>query len=200
MFDSESNTLRAFDPLDPEEKRLGRIRGNPERWDVKGTLRTGFYTSINGSIKIRGDVSVGRYGAIGDEFRAFAKSHDTQTVNMLIRIQIEIGSKLGVSSRGPIEVGHSVWIGDCVSILSGVKVGHGAILGVGSVITKDVEPFSIVGGNPAKHIRYRFTKAVRKQLLELAWWDWDVDRIARNRHLFDQRIGPRENLKLKILE
>ena len=65
-----------------------------------------------------------------------------------------------------------VWIGQGVMIKSGVKVGVGAVIGAGAVVTKDVEPYSIIGGVPAKHIRYRFDKELRVKLLNLKWWEF----------------------------
>lgn len=82
--------------------------------------------------------------------------------------------------RGDTVVGSDVWIGYGTTIMPGVRIGHGAIVATRAVVTKDVEPFAIVGGNPARTIRYRFDEATRERLLELAWWDWDVEKITRN--------------------
>ncbi len=64
----------------------------------------------------------------------------------------------------------------------GVKIGNGAIIETKSVITKDVEPYSIVGGNPAKEIRKRFSETKIKELLEIRWWDWSIEKITENVH------------------
>lgn len=68
-------------------------------------------------------------------------------------------------------IGNDVWIGYRAFIKMGVNIGDGAIIGAGAVVTKDVEPYAIVGGVPAKLIKYRFDENIRKQLLELKWWD-----------------------------
>ncbi len=68
-------------------------------------------------------------------------------------------------------IGNDVWIGYRAFIKLGVKIGDGAIIGAGAVVTKEVEPYAIVGGVPAKLIKYRFDENIRKQLLELKWWD-----------------------------
>lgn len=68
-------------------------------------------------------------------------------------------------------IGHDVWIGHGVSIKQGIKIGHGAVIATGSVVTKDVEPYSIVGGCPAKFIRYRFSKDIIDLLLKSEWWN-----------------------------
>ncbi len=70
-------------------------------------------------------------------------------------------------------IGHDTWIGHGATILPGVTVGDGAAIGAGAVVSKDVAPYTIVGGVPAKPIRERFEKAVAERLQALAWWDWD---------------------------
>lgn len=82
--------------------------------------------------------------------------------------------------RGDTVVGNDVWIGYGATIMPGVTVGDGAIIASKSVVTKDVEPFAVVGGNPAKPIRYRFDEETRRELLEIAWWDWDAEKVTRN--------------------
>jgi virginiamycin A acetyltransferase len=82
--------------------------------------------------------------------------------------------------RGDTVVGNDVWIGMEAVILPGVKIGHGAIVGAKSVVTRDVPPFAIVAGNPAKTIKLRFDEATVARLLAVAWWDWPVDKITRN--------------------
>ncbi len=83
-------------------------------------------------------------------------------------------------SKGNTEIGNDVWVGYKATIMPGVKIGDGAIIGSGSVVTKDVEPYAIVGGNPAKLIRKRFSDDQIKKLLELRWWDWDIEKITAN--------------------
>ena len=81
------------------------------------------------------------------------------------------------SCKGDIIVGSDVWIGAKSTIMSGIKIGHGAIVAAGALVTKDVEPFSVVGGNPAKHLKYRFEEQQIKDLLDIAWWDWEESKI-----------------------
>lgn len=77
-------------------------------------------------------------------------------------------------------IGNDVWFGTNSTILSGVNIGDGAIIGACSVVAKDVPPYSIVVGNPAKIVRYRFPDEIVEQLLEIKWWDWNYDKITRN--------------------
>jgi acetyltransferase-like isoleucine patch superfamily enzyme len=90
------------------------------------------------------------------------------------------GGAYGVHpNKGDIHIGSDVWIGEGVHILPNVKIGHGAVLGCGSIVTKDVKPYSIVAGNPAKLIRYRFSEEVINELLDIAWWDLPVPLIKQ---------------------
>ena len=75
-------------------------------------------------------------------------------------------------------IGNDVWIGYNATIMPGVQIGHGAIVASKAVVTKDVSPYSIVGGNPAKVIRMRFDESTIKALISVAWWDWPVEKIT----------------------
>jgi len=83
-------------------------------------------------------------------------------------------------NKGNTLIGNDVWIGYAATIMPGIQVGNGAIIATKSVVTKNVEPYSIVGGNPAKEIRKRFEEDIIKELLEIKWWDWEIEKITRN--------------------
>lgn len=83
-------------------------------------------------------------------------------------------------NKGDTIIGSDVWIGYEAVILSGVRIGDGAIVGTRAVVTKDVPPYTIVGGVPARPIRRRFDDATVELLEALRWWDWDFDKIKRN--------------------
>lgn len=76
-----------------------------------------------------------------------------------------------------VTIGHDVWIGHGVTILPGVTVGTGAVIGAGAVVSKDVAPYTIVGGVPARVIRRRFAEAQAEALMQIAWWDWTPDQL-----------------------
>lgn len=82
--------------------------------------------------------------------------------------------------KGNIVIGNDVWIGYNATIMAGVNIGDGAIIGANATVVKDVEPYTIVGGNPALEIKKRFSEEVINQLLALKWWDWDIEKITRN--------------------
>src|SRR5690606_23299813 len=87
-------------------------------------------------------------------------------------------SQDGYKSLGNTIVGNDVWIGSEVMIMPGVKIGDGAVIGSRALVTKDVEPYSIVGGNPAKLIKKRFEDKHIEMLLEIKWWNWDESVLA----------------------
>jgi virginiamycin A acetyltransferase len=95
--------------------------------------------------------------------------------------------------KGNINIGNDVWIGYNATIMAGVTIGDGAIIAANSNVVKDVEPYTIVGGNPAKEIKKRFSEDVITKLLALKWWDWDIEKISKNiQNLTDNKI---ENLQ-----
>ncbi len=83
-------------------------------------------------------------------------------------------------NKGNIVIGNDVWIGYEAVIMSGVTIGDGAIIGTRAVVTKDVPPYTVVGGVPAKPIRKRFDDATIDRLVKLRWWDWEHDKIAQS--------------------
>lgn len=95
-------------------------------------------------------------------------------------------------SKGPIVVGDDVWIGMHAMILSGVRVGKGAVIAAGSVVTHDVEPFAIVAGNPAFFKRFRFSENIRQKLLQRRYEDIDIARVARNVDALYERLDEEE--------
>lgn len=82
-------------------------------------------------------------------------------------------------SKGNTTVGNDVWIGYRATIMPGVRIGDGAIIGAHAVVARDVAPYTIVGGNPAQLLRPRFDEATTARLLATAWWDWPIERITR---------------------
>jgi acetyltransferase-like isoleucine patch superfamily enzyme len=85
-------------------------------------------------------------------------------------------------------VGNDVWIGQGATILAGVSVGDGAVIGAGGVVSRDVEPYAIVVGNPARLVRHRFDRHIRERLLALAWWEWSDEEIRERKAWFEGSI------------
>lgn len=85
--------------------------------------------------------------------------------------------------KGNTIIGNDVWIGHDVTIMPGITIGDGAIIATNSTVVKDVPPYSIVGGNPARVLKKRFNEHQISELLSLEWWNWDIDKITRNVNL-----------------
>jgi phosphonate metabolism protein (transferase hexapeptide repeat family) len=77
-----------------------------------------------------------------------------------------------------VEIGNDAWVGHGAAVMPGIKIGHGAVIGAGAIVTKDVAPYAIVAGNPAKFLRWRFEPATSERMIALAWWDWEHDRLG----------------------
>jgi virginiamycin A acetyltransferase len=82
--------------------------------------------------------------------------------------------------KGDTVIGHDVWLGYESVIMPGVKIGHGAVIAAKSFVASRVPPYAVVGGNPAQILRMRFNPETIQSLLEIAWWDWDIEKITRN--------------------
>ncbi len=92
-----------------------------------------------------------------------------------------IGEPEVTDKLGPVIVGNDVWMGREVLVMGGVTVGDGAVVASRAVVTKDVAPYEIVGGIPARHIGWRFDEQTREELLRIAWWDWPVEKVLAHR-------------------
>lgn len=133
-------------------------------------LHIGKYVSIGAKLKIILDMSHdynSLYQGIIPELSSYNRWVDKN--GQMMKRTVE---------KGQVLIGNDVWIGMDVTILGGVRIGNGAVIAAGSVVVKDVPPYVIVGGNPAKLIRYRFTKDIIGKLQRIAWWNWDSETIS----------------------
>jgi virginiamycin A acetyltransferase len=124
--------------------------------------------------------TVGRYCSLNStSYLLTGGNHHPEYVSTaLFHWTMGAGQPVFAGDNGPIHLGNDVWTGFNSVVMSGVTVGDGAIIGTGAVVTRDVEPYSIVGGVPARHIRYRFDQPERDALLRIRWWDWSEAKVA----------------------
>lgn len=149
------------------EYKIGRwTYGKPDvfSWKDGTTLEIGAFCSIASGVKI----------LLGGEHRV-----DWVTTYPFNALWEEAKHFTGhPKSKGDVIIGNDVWIGLESVILSGVKIGDGAVIGTRSIVTKNIPPYAIAFGNPAKILRYRFNQQTIDKLLEIAWWNWDDQKIT----------------------
>lgn len=130
--------------------------------------------------------SIGRFCSIAQSVTVVGKQHPLDWVSThpflyalnrgFISQKVALPADC-IKKNKPVEIGHDVWIGEGVRIQRSVKLGHGCVIATGSVVTKNVPPYAIVGGIPAKIIRYRVPPELIPKLLEIAWWNWPLEKI-----------------------
>lgn len=151
------------------------------------------------------NTTVGSYCSIGNGVKIGLGIHPTSFVSThpgfystMLKSGRTFAKENTFNESRAVEVGHDVWIGSNAFISDGIKVGHGAIIAAGSVVTKDVKPYEIVGGVPAKHIKYRFSENIVSQLLDLQWWNMNADFIESNLvELFNRELTDDVILNIK---
>ncbi|AMJ63480.1 chloramphenicol acetyltransferase [Bosea sp. PAMC 26642] len=131
-------------------------------------------------------LTIGRYGSIADGVEILLGGNHrldwitTYPFPALPRIWPEAAGRDGShASNGDVAIGHDVWLGSQCLILSGVTIGHGAVVAARAVVTRDVPPFAIVAGNPARIVRYRMSEEAIAELLAKRWWDLPDTEIRR---------------------
>ena len=182
--------MSAEKETDPSQTLVVQL-GNGVRIPMDSVIKCprliiGDHTRINGAINVRGkaECRIGKYCAFGYGIHIITSNHATGYPNMQISLNRKYGFADISEAKGPVEVGHGVWIGDNVTVLSGDVVGHGAVVGAESIVTRDLPPFSVSFGNPARVHRFRFSEAVIKQMLDVDWWNWSASKIERNEKFF----------------
>ena len=144
-----------------------------------------------GSNNILGNVFIGSFCSIGSNvyvldsrhpfYKPFVSSSPCFYKSLfpmpLIKSEYEFNEKLRNESGFSVEIGNDVWIGTNVIIIGKIKIGDGSVVGAGSVVTKDVDPYSVVAGNPAKKIKDRYDTNIIAKLLKIQWWNWPLETI-----------------------
>lgn len=141
---------------------------------------------------------IGSYCSIGSEVLFLLGSEHPYQYISTFPFKVKCSGYLHeATTKGPIRLGDDVWIGERSMILSGVTIGQGAIIAAGSVVVKDVPPYSIVGGNPARLIKYRFSEDIVKRLLLINWSDLDETRVSSIIDILYEKLNS-ENLESVI--
>lgn len=172
--------------------RISRILRRPkpdlERLAIAGTVTVGKHTYGNPSVRVfehdETKLSIGSYTSIAHEVQfLLGGNHPTDRVTtfpLRIRLGLEgAGSDGYPTSSGNISVGSDVWIGAQTLVLAGVNIGDGAVIGAGSLVSRDVPPYSVCVGRPARLVRYRIPKELIGPMLDIKWWEWDDSTVKR---------------------
>ena len=135
-------------------------------------------------IDIKTPLNVGKFCSFGPDIKIFLSSdHPTNLASTFplktLFIQKKPWPNLDVVSKGGVNIGNDVWVGANAMIMSGVSIQDGAIIAAGAIVTKNVSPYTIVAGNPAKTVKKRFKNSQIKSLLRIQWWNWEEDKIRK---------------------
>jgi len=152
--------------------------------EVGPGVSIGDYSYISGPRAYVEAAVIGKFCSIARVTTIGVSDHNHQFVTthpiILHPIYGFVGSSVLEPQKHPPIIGNDVWIGMGSFVMRGVTIGDGAVVAASSVVTKNVDPYSIVAGTPAKHIKYRFNENIISALLRIRWWDWDKDKIQRN--------------------
>lgn len=185
--------MKAYSVADLREMGLKALQGHlpksPFRFEsgvslgtceIHGGVKFGMHSYMNSGF-VRSGVVVGRYCSIGRDVTIGTGHHEMGALSTSSFFSPPTtGSSLKLADpqkRIRVLIGHDVWIGDRAIILSGVRVGHGAVIAAGAIVTHDVDDYMVVGGIPARPIKERFPRDIATRLLELRWWEFDPDRL-----------------------
>lgn len=149
-----------------------------------GNVTIGKFSRVGRNFEAHGDVSIGRYCAIAQDCFFISTSHRTDLVALQVAFQSNIFPNLELKRSDAIVVGDNVWLGKSVIVLPGVEIGNGAVVGAGSVVTKNVEAYSVVAGNPARFIRFRFNAEQIKRIDASNWTSLHPAELAKYSDFF----------------
>ena len=156
--------------------------------DIRYNVRIGSYTLINVDTIIQA-ATIGKFCSIGPRCQIGMPEHPTNHLSTSPFIYDKDRSILGIDSweenKTPPVIGNDVWLGSNVIVLQGITIGDGAIVAAGAVVAKDVEPYTIVGGVPAKFIKNRFEDEVIAKLLKWKWWDLPAVQLKKHKDKFE---------------
>lgn len=183
---------KLFIDLIIQKTKFSRYKKKHNIFIAKGSFvhkecNIGRHTRINSASHI-GPCSIGSHCAIGGRLVVRSSNHEIKFANMQQKFQKStVGSSQSVAGlfEKPVSIGNACWIGDSVIVLPNVKIGHGAVIGAGSIVTKDIPPYAIAVGNPARVIRKRFSEETINFFLDVAWWDWSDQKARANLPFFE---------------
>ncbi len=161
--------------------QIGQLESTDPRVSI------GRFTYGNPAFKLWGSeesIEIGSFCSIAENVTIFGGGEHNSDWVTTFPLRIAYGDSLAgkdghPATKGKTFIGNDVWIGYGATVLSGVTINDGAVIGACSLVTKDIMPYSIVGGNPAKLLKYRFTEEQIQELLKIQWWNWPHSQIIK---------------------
>lgn len=166
----------------------------PDGCNFSGNIKIGYATTLGYRNLLGGTISIGKYCQLGVDVALHATNHPISYMTTYINQNLFKGELKQLKEENNIIIGHDVWIGHGVIVVGNVNIGNGAILAAGSVITKDVAPYSIVAGVPAKEIRKRFSNTIIQEIETLQWWNKSELEIEKIKPLFFKDFSNRHSI------
>lgn len=166
----------------------------PNGCNFSGKVSVGYATTLGYNNFIHGDVKIGKYCQLGVGVSVFTKNHPTNYMSTYINKNLFNGELKQIRQENKVIIGNDVWMGHNVIIVGNVTIGNGAVLAAGSIVTKDVAPYAVVAGVPAKEIKKRFSDAIIQEIEALHWWDLSEKELEKIKPLFFKDFTSRDSI------
>jgi virginiamycin A acetyltransferase len=166
----------------------------PDRCNFSGMISIGYATTLGYNNFFGGDIIIGKYCQIGADVAIHTTNHPVSYMSTYINKNLFGGELVTLKEIKRTIIGNDVWIGHNVIILGNVTIGNGAILAAGAIVTKDVAPYTIVAGVPAKPIKKRFSERIIQEIEDLKWWDLTETELEKIKPLFFKDFQNQESI------
>jgi virginiamycin A acetyltransferase len=166
----------------------------PDRCNFSGKIKIGYASTLGYNNLLSGTITIGNYCQLGADVALHATNHPMAYMTTYINQTLFQGDLKQFKEENKITIGHDVWIGHGVIIVGNVTVGNGCVLAAGSVVTKDVAPYTIVAGVPAKIVKNRFSRQIVQEIEALKWWYLSEDELEKIKPLFFKNFENKESI------
>lgn len=166
----------------------------PDRCNFSGKIKIGYATTLGYNNFLHGNISVGKYCQFGADVAIHTSNHPINYLSTYINNNLFSGELKKLKETKTTKIGNDVWIGHNALIIGGVSIGNGVIIAAGSVVTKDVPPYAVVAGVPAKEVKKRFSENIIKEIEALKWWDLSESELEKNKQFFFKDFKSKETI------